>query len=228
MKNFALCIFTILTVVFGCQESKDSAVTIKDLSFYKNIGHQITVETGQRWIDTYNQRNNIESGRLILSPYAIDASKLEEAVTSVPDLLGVGFHHAIDDNGAHHFIVIPVTTSFDVWSPIPGRVYIDANNDTEITRAEAREWAQRYEEAHPKEVWYHFFGKNIFEEIPTIPYFETLNIVPALNDLDLSPQLLLIILNDGGLLGGLGGRLKGDNGTVVYDASSPCPPCPVP
>ncbi len=39
----------------------------------------------------------------------------------------------IDDNGVHHFIVIPVTTSFDVWSQIPGRIYIDANNDTEIT-----------------------------------------------------------------------------------------------
>lgn len=226
MKNLlTLFIFTTLTVVFGCQESKDSAVAKKDLTYYKNIGHQITIETGQRWIDTYNERNNIEASRLTLSPYAVDATRLEEALASVPDLLGVGFHHAIDDNGRHHFIVIPVTTSFDVWSAIPGRIYLDANTDTEISRAEAREWAQRYEDAYPNQVWYHFFGKNIFEEIPTIPYFETLNIVPALNNLDLSPQLLLIIFNDANLFGG---RLKGDNGTVVYDASSPCPPCPVP
>jgi hypothetical protein len=225
MKNLhTFFIVATLTVVFGCQETKDAAVAKRDLTYYKNVGHQITVETGQRWIDTYNEANGIESGRLTLSPYAIDADHLEEAVASVPDLLGVGFHHAIDDNGVHHFIIIPVTTSFDLWSSVPERIYLDANNDAEISRTEAREWAQRYEAAHPNEVWYHFFGKTIFEQIPTIPFFETLNIVPALNDLDLSPQLLLIILNDGNLLGG---RMKGD-GSVVYDASSPCPPCPVP
>lgn len=211
--------------MLGCQETKDSTPAKKDLTYYRNVGHQISVETGARWIDTYNEAYGIEEGRSVLSPYSLSSDHLEQALASVPNYLGVAFHHGIDDAGIHHFIVIPVDISFDVWSSIPGKTYFDANGDAEISAAEAREWAERYENAHPGEIWYHFFGGNIFEEIPTIPYFKTLNIVPALNDLDLSPQLLLIILNDSLL--GIGGRLKGD-GSVVYDASSPCPPCPAP
>jgi hypothetical protein len=225
MKN--LLSFTILFVIIsllGCQDMKDSGTGIKDLSHYQNIGNQIPVETGERWIEAYNKANNIEASRSILSPYAISDDHMAAAIESVPNLLGMAFHHAIDDWGFHHFIVTPVDESFNLWNGIPGRIYLDANTDTEISASEARQWTARYENAHPNEVWYHFFGKNIFDEIPTIPYFNELNIVPALNDLDLSPQLLLIILNDGILFNG---RLKGD-GSVVYDASSPCPPCPAP
>jgi hypothetical protein len=226
MKNIAS--FTILFVILsllGCQETKESTPGTKDLSYYENVGHQIPVETGQRWIAAYNAANNIDASRISLSLYAVSDGNLNAVLQSLPNLLGVAFHHAIDDFGFHHFIVTPVDESFDPWSSVPGRIYLDANTDTEISATEARQWAARYENANPDEVWYHFFGKNIFEEIPTIPYFKSLNIVPALNDLDLSPQLLLIILNDGLL--GLGGRVN-DAGQVVYDASSPCPPCPAP
>jgi len=78
--------------------------------------------------------------------------------------------------------------------------------------------------AYPDEVWFHFFGKDIFDEIAAIPYFTTLNIEPAINDQNSTPQLLLIIANE---QTNTGGRTNSYDEAMVYDASSPCPPCAV-
>jgi hypothetical protein len=50
-----------------------------------------------------------------------------------------------------------------------------------------------------------------------------MEIIPATNDLDLTPQLLLVI-EDPNLSNG--GRTFSET-TTVYDASYPCPRCPV-
>jgi hypothetical protein len=115
-----------------------------------------------------------------------------------------------------------VDGSLSLWSAIPGRIFVDANTGMKISQDLAREWTQNYQNAHPGKIWFHFFGQNIFNEMMAIPFFSTLDIQPALNDLDLSHQLLLIIWNTT-ILGGRTTR----EGTIVYDASNPCPPCPI-
>lgn len=222
-KLFVSVIACVMMSLLACQDTKESDAPFNDISSYKKIGMQISYETGARWIEAYNQKNNIQ-GRSTLSPYTISAGQLQGAVASVNSLVGIAFHHAIDDNGEHHFIVIPVDESLHVWSNIPGRAYIDANTDTEITREVARSWAQNYEEAHAGEIWFHFFGSNIFDEIFDVSYFSTLNIVPALNTSNLTPQLLLMIINE---QLSITGRTADADDPLVYDASSPCPPCPV-
>lgn len=220
-KLFTLSIIAVTLSVLACQDSKEEAkYDAATLAAHKQIGHQISTETGVRWIEAYNAKNNI--GKISLSAYTTSSESLEE-IMSAPGLVGVAFHHALDADGRHHFIAIPVGEDLSVWSETPGKVYVDTNSDTEISYAQAAEWTGRYKEANANAIWFHFFGRNVFDEISGIPYLSEVNIVPALNDLDLSPQLLLIVLsNPLGILG----KTAGD-GTVVYDASSPCPPCPV-
>ncbi|RAW02933.1 hypothetical protein [Pseudochryseolinea flava] len=219
-KLLTLSIIAVTLSVLACQDSKDEAKYDRQtLAAYKQIGHQISNETGMRWIDKYNEKNN--GARLPLSAYGASANSLAK-LRSLEGLVGIAFHHAIDDQGAHHFILSAVGEDLQVWSDAEGKVFIDANTDAEIAVSEASEWTARYKEANPNEIWFHFFGSNVFEEISEIPYLDDVNIVPALNDLDLSPQLLLIILNNP-----LGILSRTADAGIVYDASSPCPPCPV-
>ena len=225
MKNVvAFALFFLAISILGCQDAKDeSSSALTDLSSFKKIGHEIPYETGMRWIETYNKQNNIQ-GRSILFPYSVSESALAESLGSVDELVGVVFHHATDNSGVHHFIIIPIEESLTVWSEAPAdRVLLDANTGEVISTSTAQQWTGNYKTQHPNDIWFHFFGNNIFDEILDLSGFDTLNIIPALSDLDLSPQLLLILTNDGLLFNG---RTKGDK-PPVYDASSPCPPCPV-
>jgi hypothetical protein len=225
MKNlFASTVIFFAVSLMACQDTKEESVNnVRDITFYKNVGEQISVETGNRWMDAYNAKE-VNQGRVnTTTSYAISASQLENLTESVSNLTGIAFHHALDDAGTHHFIAIPITESLSVWSPIPGRVLIDANTNTEISRSEARRWTQNYQDANPNKIWFHFFGTNIFDEITSISFFNSLTIEPAINDLNLTPQLLLIITD---IAGSSNGRLTSDR-TMVYDASSPCPPCGV-
>jgi hypothetical protein len=172
-------------------------------------------------METFRKKNNIQ-GRVNTSPYSISASQLQAVRFSVLVLIGVAFHHALDDQGTHHFIVSPIDLTFSVWSPLLGGVYLDANTNSMITKSQARSWVENYQEAHPSEVWFHFFGSNIFTEIAAIPFFNTLQIEPAINDVDFTPQLLLIVEDE--QTSSAAGRTQST--MVVYDASSPCPPCP--
>jgi hypothetical protein len=224
MKN---CIaFAALYFAFSllaCQDSKDDfKVVTEDHMIHKSVGREIPFETGMRWIETYNKKNGIQ-GRLINLGYYVSAENLEAALGSVTDLTGVAFHYGLDSWGVRHIVVIPIGASLSVWANTPGRVFVDANTNTVISQSTAAQWATSYKNAHPTEVWFHYFGKNIFDEIVMIPNFSELDIQPALSDLDLSPQMLLIIWNVPSLFGR---TMEGDGGTV-YDASNPCPPCPV-
>jgi hypothetical protein len=223
MKNlfvFAAVFFAVS--LLGCQDTKEENGSNPDLSTIKSIGMQIPNETGRLWIEAYNKKNNI-AGRLFGSQYNVSAAQLQACLSSVSDLAGMTFHHAIDDAGMHHFIIVPVGGSLSVWSDIEGKIYLDANTNASITRDEAIAWTNNYKQENPDEIWFHLFGKNIFDEILTISYFENMEVVPALNILNLTPQLLLIIEDD--TLLNIGGRTETESRT--YDASSPCPPCPM-
>jgi hypothetical protein len=217
-KLITLSLVVITLSILACQDSREDAkYDPQELAAYKTIGHQIPAATGMRWIETYNEKNNI--GKISLSLYSTSSSNLS-ALTALPDLVGIAFHHGIDGNGVHHYIAVSVGSDLSVWSESAEKVFVDTNNDVLISEAQASEWAGNYKSQNPDKIWFHFFGANVFDEISEIPYLNVVNIVPALNDLDLSPQLLLIILNNplGILTAGAG---------IVYDASSPCPPCPV-
>jgi hypothetical protein len=224
MKNvYVFGAVFLMVSILGCQDTKDGSGQ-PDIAYQKSIGTQISVETATRWMNTLDQKNGTQ-GREDGSPYSITASRLDQLRSSVDDLIGVVFHHAIDDAGLHHFIILPIDNSLSVWDQTPGRIYVDANTNEEINRSTAARWAEAYKQQHQNEIWFHFFGSNIFDEITAIPYFTTLQIEPALNDLTLAPQVLLIV-EDEAQIANTGGRYQAES-TVVYDASSPCPPCPI-
>jgi hypothetical protein len=232
MKNLiALAAVTFAVSLLGCQDTKEERTGMPDVSAFKKIGMEIPLETGIEWMSAFEEKYNAQ-GRLLSPDYNVSDVVLESAFESVTSLTGVAFHHAIDEAGEHHFIVIPVDPSLSLWTNIEGREYIDANTSTVISKEVARAWAQNYEQANPGQIWFHFFGSNIFDEIFDLPYFHNLEIEPAISTLNLTPQLLLII-NADDLVNtdsvdsvSIGGRYKTET-TKVYDASSPCPPCPV-
>jgi hypothetical protein len=225
-SSLKICTKTIalltLSLVVSCYDEKeDLKSTIPGNLIYKNVGKQIPFETGMQWIEFYKDRNN-QTGRLNFFKYSVSATQLGTLLQSVIGLTGVAFHYAIDDTGNIHIIIIPVDGSLSLWSSVPGRIFVDANTGAEINQGIAREWTQNYQNAYPGKLWFHFFGQNIFNEMVAIPYFSKLDIQPAMNDLDLSYQLLLIIWSSATP----GGRAT-DEGTIVYDASNPCPPCSI-
>jgi hypothetical protein len=221
-KLYALAAVILTVSILSCQDSKEDRST-PDIEFQKSIGMQIPVETGMRWIDTYNKKNNI-SGRDNTSPYSISASQLNAMRLSVLLPVGIAFHHAYDNDGNHHIIAIPVDLSMTLWSGLLPRTYVDANTNTQISRSTAMEWTQNYVDAHPGEIWFHFFGNNIFDEITSLSFFNDIEIEPAINDENLTPQLLLIVAEESEE--SEVGRTQ-QSSMAVYDASSPCPPCPV-
>jgi hypothetical protein len=189
---------------------------------YKTIGEQIPFETGMQWIDLYRSENS-DQGRLDLLPYHISASQLDSMIQSTEDLTGIAFHHAIDSLGQAHILAIPVNSSLRLWGSDPGRIFIDANTGHRIHESIASTWSQNYKNEHPSGIWFHFFGRNIFDEMRALPHVERIDIQPATSALNLSPQLLLIIWNGDYTTNG---RTSSESG-IVYDASNACPPCAV-
>jgi hypothetical protein len=225
MKHlFAFAIVYLSISLLACQDTREVSRTRPvDVSMYKNIGHQISNETAERWMSTYKVKTN-PSSRLDLQSYFIGSENLHAVTGSISGLIGVAFHHATDGLGNHHFIIIPVDESFTLWSDEPGKLYIDANTNTKIDRETAEAWSNNYKAQHQSDIWFHFFGSNVFSEIALIPDFNSLDIQPALNDENLTAQLLLIV-SDSSLPILSGGRTA--EYKAVYDASSPCPPCAV-
>jgi hypothetical protein len=217
---FAVTFFGIS--LLACQDGKDEAKNITDLSYYRNIGKQIPTETGYRWMDVYRGKNHL-IGRTKPSGYALSKESLTALSNSVDQLIGIAFHHAMDENGEHHFLIIPVDETLQIWSQ--DKAIIDANTDTEISSDVAHQWAANYQNQYQEEIWFHFFGKHVFDEMSAIPFFEYIQIEPAISDVNYTPQVLLII-NDLSLVDASSGRGEMEE-AVVYDASSPCPPCPL-
>jgi hypothetical protein len=237
MRSTIFSISLYLTVsLLACQDSRDE--NLKNVApghaAYKAIGEQIPTETGMRWIETYKGSSQAKlglglglGGLLDLNDYEISDTQLQAAMQSVTGLTGMAFHYGLDEDGEKHIMVIPIDASLRLWEFVQaGRIIVDANTDTQISLSTASAWAQNYQDEHPTGIWFHFFGSDIFDDILLIPFFDSLDIQPALSDL-LLPQMLLIIWDpELPLLGGIGGRTMSDR-TIVYDASNPCPPCGV-
>jgi hypothetical protein len=212
MKQFIKSIFAVLLLTVGCREASDDSASIQTLDV--NVGHEIPLETAERWMALYKTKST--TGRE--GSYSVTALQLENLLQPVTDKIGVAFHHATDENGVYHILLIPVSAQTSLWnSPI----VIDANTNTAIDNNTAEAWAKRYKDAHAGEVWYHFFGVNMFNEITSRSDFNYFDIAPALNDNN-EPQLLLLVWNNKG--NSTGGRSK-DGGPVTYDDSNRCPPC---
>jgi hypothetical protein len=222
MKSYIVFIAMYFALsLLACQDSKEELKNVNhELAFYRSIGEQIPLETALKWKDFYRDQNSSQ-GRLSLSNFNISATAVQALLQSVSSLVGVAFHYGIDDAGVTHIIAIPVDESLQLWTEVPGRIYVDSNTGDEISQAVASTWATRYKGDHPGSIWFHFFGEDIFAEINAISYFNTLEISPAINILTLKPQLLLIVWEEDVLPVG---RTKDDSGTS-FDASYPCPPC---
>lgn len=212
---FSVALFAIS--ILACQDGKDEAKNIADLSLYRKVGKQIPTETGYRWIDMYRSKMNI-AGREKPAGYALSKEKLAEASVSVAQLVGVAFQHALDEAGQHHFLIIPIDETLQIWSQ--DKLIIDANTDMPISYEDARQWAKNYQVANPDVIWYHFFGKHVFDEMNTIPFFEYIQIEPAISDVNFTPQVLLIVNDLSADVSS--GRTQQE--AVVYDFSNPCPP----
>ena len=210
-------------LLLACQDTgEDLKNASADVAFYKTIGEEIPFETGMQWMEFYKDKNS-EQGRVALATYTISASRVEQMLQSVSNPAGVAFHYGKDWLGVKHIIAIPVDESLSLWSSIPGRVFVDANTGNVISQSLANTWAQNYKNAHPTGIWFHFFGQDIMDEITAIPFFNSIDIEPAINILNLTPQMLLIVWNeDLNILG----RTTEDEGRI-FDASYPCPPCAV-
>lgn len=220
----------VVCVAFACQEVKeDFKTSMSEIDSYKRIGQEIPFETGMEWIEyyrltEYHKKKNAGNAKLESeSSYNVLASALTALLQSTPNLIGIAFHYGLDNIGEKHIILIPIDGTFSVWSSSAPRIFIDANTGNSISQVQAYMWTQKYQNAHPNEVFFHFFGSNIFTDITTIPFFNSFDIQPAINVLDLTPQLLLIIWNEDLLSTG---RTSGEY-AIVYDASNACPPCAV-
>ena len=223
MKSPIAFILLFLTVSFlGCQDSREDLKTNSELDFYKTIGEEIPFQTGIDWIEFYHAQNNINGRTKLLTNYSVSESQLQTLMGSVAELVGVAFHYGTDSWGTKHIILIPVENSLTLWSTIAGRLYVDANTGNQISQSTAQAWATNYKNAHPSGIWFHFFGADIFDEIQALPYFESIDIEPGIDVLNLTPELLLIVWNDALLFG----RTKDEDGRM-FDASNPCPPCSV-
>jgi hypothetical protein len=228
MRSFVIAIAsTVAMSLLACQDTKEENLKNEssDVTFYRSIGKQIPFETGMQWMEYYRKKNT-QQGKvgllgLGLFTYTISGPQTETMLQSVSDLVGVAFHYAIDNLGNTHIIAIPIDPSLSLWSSIPGRIYVDANTGNPITQSVAQTWAQNYKDAHPGGIWFHFFGETIFDQILAIPYFNSMDIEPAINVLNLTPQMLLIVWNEDLLPFG---RATSETATV-FDASNPCPPC---
>lgn len=218
-----VAILLALTIA-SCQETKEEVTTpLSEKDLYKEIGEEIPYDVGMEWIEFY-KRNRYQQGRTeVLPSYSFSAVQFEASLASATDLVGVAFHHGIDDLGVHHIIAIPIDESMSLWSANSGRILLDANSGTTVARETAMVWAQNYKDANPNATWFHFFGAGVFNHMQALPFFDRVIIQPAINVLNLTPQLLLIVMNDGLTSFGRTAHAPG----IVYDASNACPPCAV-
>ena len=223
MKKSIVATFVIIIGTFlSCQETKEDLKTpLSTREFYKTIGEEIPYELGMEWIENYKSVRSSSGRTEILSDYAVSATQMTALLGSSADLIGVAFHYGIDDAGVTHILIIPVDGSMSLWASIPGRIFVDANSGNPIDQNTANAWATNYKNQNPSGVWFHFFGKYIFDDMTSLPYFNSVEIEQGINLLGLTPELLLIVWNeDLNILG----RTAAENCTV-YDASNACPPC---
>ena len=221
MKNIGTLLSAFALILFGCCQEPDTNFKTKQQNTVLNedIGEQIPLAVAERWISSYNKRTDIQAGRTKEVQYKLSSANLNTILSSFPQL-GLAFHHAIDEYGKYHILVIAIDKSQKrLWSDQNDRICIDANSNSLVTEDTANSWAQNYKKKNPDGIWYHFFGRHVFNEIKTIPWFKEINIRHAINDSDV-PQLLLVISDNSA-----SARIKDEESIIVYDRGGTCPPC---
>jgi len=199
-------------ILTGCSDTRVNSPAPTEKKLSKTVGEQISLGIAERWMEIYNQSNAGAKSEDI--SYSITPDHLR-AVASDATEAGIAFHHAIDDVGHHHILIIPVKDGA-LLKDSP--VLIDANTDAVISASIAKTWTNNYEKAYPEQGWYHFFGYDVFDEIIQSS-FSHIDIEPAIND-EGKPQLLLVVWPETET----NGRTEATTPTV-YDMSNLCPPC---
>jgi hypothetical protein len=221
--KFASALFLTFALL-GCQDSKDIPSPLSEKDHYKLIGEEIPFETAMAWLD-FHEKSRVAQGRTEeAADFSVSKENLQALLASTADLTGVAFHYGIDSLGEKHILLIPVDGSLTVWSASSGRIIIDANTGNPVDESLASAWADNYKAAHPDELWFHFFGKNVFDDMLALPSFVNMDIEPATHDVELTPELLLIIWEDEAVASEGRTELLF---AIVYDASNACPPCAV-
>lgn len=220
MRYLKIFVLSALIIPSACQETKETNEPVSETTLYSLIGEEIPMGTALEWIAKHDEQL-VSSGREYATPYRITAGAMEAMLESVSPVVGVAFHYAIDDAGAQHIVAIPVGENMKLWPASQERILIDANTSSQISAQKARRWAHNYRVANPDAIWYHFFGKRVFDEMRTLSYFQNVDIAQGIHSHELTPEMLLIIWNNRGQATG---RALNGPGTA-YDASNPCPPC---
>lgn len=205
----AMLLASVLAV--GCHDARETnQATIQKLD--KTVGKQISFDVAASWMERYQKSSS--GSRVAKQSFSITADKLN-AIAPYASEAGLALHHAIDDSGIYHILIIPVGENSLLFD---APVLLDANTNTIIEKDKAVAWTENYKNANSDKVWYHFFGLDTFIEIQqsSFSYFD---IEPALNDDD-QPQLLLVVWPETTS----NGRTESASPTV-YDFSNPCPPC---
>lgn len=213
MKKIITNPFAILLFVLcvSCQnEMQESKKNSDDLIFNSGVGEPIPVGTAERWIENYNK---VFAGARGEQTYTVTQSRLEAMMRSTSGLIGFTFHHALDNSGEHHILIIPIDNTLGLWGSQSQRVLVDANTDAEVDINTAHRWVDSYTTAYPDAIRYHFFGSDIFQEIVQSPEFQ---IEEAINDEEV-PQILLVVRSSAES----SGRINSTD--QVYDLSVKCP-----
>jgi hypothetical protein len=203
-----LCLIVLLS---SCHESREVAkVPVK---FKKSIGQQIPLNVARDWVNHYKNKFNAGKER---SHYSISSENLSSLLGTHDNKVGVTLHHGLDDQQQHHILILPVFDNAELWSASQA---VDANSNTLISTHVASHWASSYSAKHTNEIWFHFFGIDVFTEIRSNPAFNYVSITEGLNEN--GRQLLLFVHNTKNVNNG---KVNEDNVTV-YDVASQCPPC---
>jgi hypothetical protein len=210
MKN-VLSYLALVLILINCQEPKENLTENK---FSKNVGQKIPNEVATRWAERYRQSNRSSK---IQNTGSITVNTLVDLTTSLNDYNGIVFHHALDNDGQYHTLLIPFTEGSPLWSATQ---VVDSDVDSIIDPTIAKEWAENFIQENQNEVWSHFFGRHVFDEILSRAGFEQIEMVHGRDDL-YQVQILLYVTY---VVAAQNGRSKGEAVEVeVYDKSNPCP-----
>lgn len=217
MKKSIVGLVLITLLLWTCQDAAEKGLKETSLSenFNETVGERIPVEVAERWLENYNKSHNqrTKDNSII---YGVSPAQLNMILKSNP--VGIVLHHALDEAGIHHIIVIPIDRTMRLWSSSTRTLLVDSKMNKTINQDLAQTWIKNYQNTNPNSVRSHFFGVNIFTEIAGNPKFSNLEIKQATNDKGM-PQLLLLAWSN---TGSSSGKLTAEEPSV-YDASGPCP-----
>lgn len=212
MKRALCIIFSIVFIALlsRCEDPKTNDFGNSRLALMQ-IGEQIPMKLAHKWIDDFAYE---PFARTMNGDYKISSTNLKTLLETAR--LGVAFHHAADENGIHHLLLIPMNEEHALWK---GQKYYDANSGSEISMEKAQAWTRNYMNAHPSGIEYHFFGLNILKSMLERQGIANVRIVPGVDDKN-KLQLILITTKDSNT----NGRIQWDEDVeTCYDRSSHYP-----